>query len=284
MGLRLKEALKKPWIMHLSDPWTENPYSTVVQKNFAYHLALEKKCFEQADKISLTSELTIALYVKKYPQYKDKFFLSPNVYDHTDLNPQELQLEKGQKLRIVFTGRLYGIRNPAVFFQALSYLRESMPDMDQKIEVIIAGFVDQQTQTMIDQAKQSLPVNYLGHVSFQESMDLQRSAHILLVLNGQEDSPIQRVFFISKLLDYMAAKRRVLAISEPESTTSNVVNSGFGESFGFDQVQQIAQQIQLYCEKLSEGDTAYFVPQGKTALYESAYNANILFDHCKALV
>jgi hypothetical protein len=51
------------------------------------NLEMERLCFENADKICLTSYETIDFYTKKYPHLKEKFEYYPNVYDPADIKP-----------------------------------------------------------------------------------------------------------------------------------------------------------------------------------------------------
>ena len=89
LGRQLKEYFKCKWVAHQSDPWTDNifnDYNKVInQKN----VALEKECFDAADKIIFTSIETQEFYTSKYPILSSKFSLlehsnDPSLYPRKD--------------------------------------------------------------------------------------------------------------------------------------------------------------------------------------------------------
>src|SRR5690606_19230405 len=57
LGIKLKQKLSVPWVMHLSDPWSDSPYGNY--KN-TYNIKAERQCFESADLISFTTAETLS--------------------------------------------------------------------------------------------------------------------------------------------------------------------------------------------------------------------------------
>src|SRR5690606_7858348 len=127
-----------------------------------------------------------------YPQYKEKFYFFPNVYDPDDKEPLAVQFN--QKLRIVHTGGLIGSRNPSQFIKALAKLFSDTPFLADSLEVVFAGETDRQTKAIFDNC--SLPfVKYVGPLSYRDSIKLQRSAHILLLIDNDFQDEKMGVFF-----------------------------------------------------------------------------------------
>src|SRR5574338_1241222 len=114
MAYKLKKVLNIPWIMHMSDPWADCPLQKLKGNNYKKHNDWERKCFEAADIISLTSMPTISFYQNKYPEFTEKFRFFPNVFEY--YNQADKQNEKDEapkkKFRIVYTGGLAYDRNP----------------------------------------------------------------------------------------------------------------------------------------------------------------------------
>ena len=112
----------------------------------------------------------------------------------------------------VYTGGLAGSRSPEYFLEPLKQLINDKPALAESMEVIFAGDVDAKNRAVFQ--NYYLPcVNWIGKISFKEALELQQSANYLLLI----DSPIKDVsksmFFPSKLLDYMVARKRILAIT-----------------------------------------------------------------------
>jgi len=130
--------------------------------------------------------------------------------------------------RVVYTGSLTGTRSARHLLQALEWCRERNPDSLADLDVILAGSVDRAEQRILD-ATSLRCVTHRGHIPFAEAAELQRSADLLLVI----DSPLRAedsVFFPSKLLDYLAAGRPIVAITSPGSMTREVLADD-GRSF-----------------------------------------------------
>ena len=81
LALKLKSYYAIPWVMHLSDPWVDNPYLQAGKRGKEYNEIMEKRCFQEADRITVTSQKTFDLYQDKYPLYANKLLVLPNVYD-----------------------------------------------------------------------------------------------------------------------------------------------------------------------------------------------------------
>ena len=135
----------KPLIIHFSDPWTLSPlhsYSRSYQKRMK---KWELKLIKHSNAVVFTSELTASNYGKKYPDYKKKIHVLPNVYDDADLlNTNEATDNK--KLRLVYTGGIVGNRNPEPIFKAIKSLPEEMLD---RFEFIIAGEADRSNRDLL---------------------------------------------------------------------------------------------------------------------------------------
>ena len=82
-ALKIKKKFPQlPWIVHLSDPWADNPF---LVRYFGYKIIqkpLEKKVIKNADAINFTTNLTRLMVMKKYPKkWINKTFVTPHSYD-----------------------------------------------------------------------------------------------------------------------------------------------------------------------------------------------------------
>jgi Glycosyl transferase 4-like domain len=213
VGLALKKRFPKlPWIAHFSDPWVDNPLSSYDFIRRAYDRHLERKVFESADVLSLTSRETVDLvFVESRAKYRCATVEIPHVFDPV-LYPQEVMPHSG-KLVFRSLGAFYGARSPEPLFKALALLRQRKPAVLDRIVVELIGSIPK--HFLESQALQSLPretVRVLPSVDYQTSLGLMRSADLLFNI----DAPfVPSPFLPSKLVDYIGAERPIFGITPP---------------------------------------------------------------------
>ena len=283
LAKKIKESLKKPWVMHLSDPWSLSPLHNYKGKAARLHADTERECIANSDAVTFTSEKTLDLYKRHYPQYRNKFYFFPNVYDPED--EEELDIQFEEKLRIVHTGGLIGSRNPHSFLEVLAKIYVDLPSLANKLEVIFAGEVDRQTRKIFDNC--SLPfVKFIGPVAYSDAIKLQKSAHMLLLIDNDFVEEEMGVFFPSKILDYFLTKRRVFAITSGKSETSNVLNNYLSSScFRHHETDKMAVEILCALDNFKKHNSAYFVsdsiPEQYNAKIQSQKLKELFMEICK---
>lgn len=280
MALKLKKHYNVPWVLHLSDPWAYSPLHQYSQNQFEYHKTLEKECFENADKICLTSKQTIEFYKNIYPQFSDKFEFFPNVYEQNSIKSNPIDWSR--KLRIIYTGGLAGERSASFFINAINELSKEVIQLEEKIEIIFAGPLDGKNKAIFNNNNFSF-LKHIGQLSFQESLNLQKNAHILLVIDNPISKSEEAMFFPSKLLDYLTAQRRILAITSTKSATESVVKDLLGDSFQHNQSSQICSSIKRSILAFENKEESYFLAKSPTEIYEASYNAKRLTTLFKSL-
>ena len=101
-------------------------------------------------------------------------------------------------------------------------------------------------------------VHYLGKVSFTEAQYLQQKADMLLLIDNPIDNPAHAMYFPSKLLDYMVAGKRILAITTKGSATDDVMHDLKGDVVEHSDVDNIRKLISQAVWKFSMQDDEYF--------------------------
>jgi len=273
MGMKLKEHYKVPWIMHLSDPWTDSPVINFSGRVKKINEGFEKECFEKADKICLTSHQTISFYKKKYPAYGDKFEYFPNVYDAEDILPV-INSPQNKKLRIVYTGGIAGNRSPEPFLKAILSLPQSIKN---ELEVVFSGIADRQNIALFEKYKDPC-IRYIGSLAtYKEAIALQQSADVLLLIDFPIKEKEHRMYFLSKLLDYMIARKYVLAVTGEGSVCWDVINHKMGRCFEEQDIAGLADHLALLAGKFKT-DKTFFLVNKIDAEFDAAYNAKRLFN------
>ena len=275
MAYRLQQHYQVPWILHLSDPWADSPIHNFSPKQYAYHKKWEASCFAAATKLCFTSEPTLEMYQKAYPEYKEKLCYFPNVYDPADLHPNPYQF--GQKIKVVYTGGLVGPRNISYLINALRLLKKEDPQQLAAFEFIFAGAMDRASEALFRQEEFD-NIKHVGLLSYNEALNLQRSADYLLVIDNPIEDPTKAVFFPSKLLDYFMAQRRILAISTLNGATHKVLDSIGALTFSHQNAEGLKNELLRIASAFQEKDSKFFNFENLPEIYSAPYNANKLKD------
>ncbi len=228
LAKKIRDRLGVPWLMHLSDPWVESPHFNPPKQYHNYHKALEFECFNKADLISFTTVETKKLYALKYPQFDSKYLVLPNVYD--DDKMRVLLTPDTGPIRIVHTGNFYGQgRRPGLILKHLKHLEAQYPDLHRRLTVVFTGFLSEDAKAELKEFN-CRSARYLGAIRLSEVLKLQHNADVLLLIDW-ELHPEKAVFQLSKSVDYLAAKRPILAITTKYSAIYKMVQGRYGVCF-----------------------------------------------------
>ena len=238
LARKLKLKLQIPWIMHLSDPWAEDPYKRHSSRDARY----EAKCFKVADLISLTTRAQAEHYQQKYPALAHKIFVSPNVMP----NEKEAQAWRipaspqpaGERLYLVFAGTFYGARSPKPLLEALDILGAKHPDIRKRLHIDIYGNAQTEALNMLKNAPDV--VHYHGPVSFREVCVAQSAADIVLSIEADLKSIFSTYFLPAKIMDYLALGKPILAITPDGSETAQICREGYGWAIAPSRPEEIA--------------------------------------------
>lgn len=274
MAMKLKTFYKIPWIMHLSDPWADSPVNILKGKALSINQKLERQCFESADRICLTSRETIDFYANKYPHLKEKLCYFPNVYDPEDISAI-VHTPKHQKLKIVYTGGMAGNRSPEPFLKAIA---ELPPETQNKLDITFSGYTDRQNANLFDVYKSEC-VNFLGHLAtYQEAIALQKSADVLLLIDFPIKEKEKRMYFLSKILDYMVARKYILATTGSGSTCESIINGKLGACFEEEDINGIKNHLVYLIEQFEQHGPDFFNKDNINSEFDAQNNAERLLE------
>ena len=209
-----------PWVVHMSDPWADNPFLPKLPALYYIQRFFEQMVIRNADHINFTNELTLDLVMEKYPKtFRSKASFFPHAFDLT-LYERSIKNEENSVNFIRYLGNFYGQRNTISFTKAVADLFGENPDLFVNVKIELVGqWVDnpgwrpQHSGLPLDIMEFRLPVSY------RDSLRLMSEAAVLLVIDAPFD---ESVFLPSKLVDYMGAKRPILAFT-PKGCTSNTL-------------------------------------------------------------
>ncbi|MDA8668556.1 hypothetical protein N9M26_02750 [Alphaproteobacteria bacterium] len=239
-ALKIKKKFPKlPWIAHLSDPWADNPF---LLKYFGYRTVqkpLEKKVIKNANALNFTTNLTRMMVMKKYPKdWINKTYVTPHSYDLSLYNSKRENIS--DNLKIAYFGNFYGPRNPLNFLKALEKIHSDDKNFFKNIFFQFIGkWIGNENWNL---GNLNLPKNLVRtekSISYIDSLKRMLGADMLLILDAPFDIS---VFFPSKLVDYIGAKKPILAIT-PEGSCADIVRDIGGLVYSPDTLESIQNGI-----------------------------------------
>lgn len=275
MGLRLKKLLNKSWVMHLSDPWADSAF----KKSNKYNIKMEKESFENADKISFTTSETISFYEKKYPEFSDKYFLCPNVYDVSEIAVENSSF-LGEKVNLLYSGEIYGRRSIRPIVETLKLLDKEKQDL---LDIRFIGNLNNKSLELINSSGLKC-LKYDGFVTPDESYARQRDSDILISIDPPVESEVDKVYLPSKIQDYMAARKFILALTGKHSATYNIVEGNYGVCFDYGEKDELLNFWNKLTDAFIAGDYSLLKLNPLDKTFEAEANAKKLIKIFKAQI
>ena len=280
LASKIQRKLNIPWVMHLSDPWAENPHGITHPQ----HVKDEARCFHQASLTTLTTEGQADYYKKKYPDFAHKIIVSPNMMaDEKEtrawVNPTQ-KPNNDERLILVYAGSLYGSRSPESLVQALEILRTTQPDILKKLRIDFYGNAHEECLQMLRRVPEV--INYHGAVSFSKAYAALASADLALALDADMENPLCKTFLSCKITDFLALQKPMFAITPDGSEHERICNEGYGWSAPSSRPKEIAQRLAELVEKLPQLRAA--APKAPPEFYKAANVAETLVKQMRMLV
>jgi hypothetical protein len=210
-----------PWVAHFSDPWSQHSY----YKNRVVKAALsryERRVMAVASILVFVSEALRDLMLAGQPEeLKAKALVIPHLFDSSlyqqAARPEWLKKEINGPKIMAHVGDLYGPRSPAPLFAALV----SMPQPAQ-LSVCLVGRLEEKFAEAAARAGSAALLRCQPSVPYLQSLAIMDAADVLLAIEAPgKDS----VFFPSKLVDYLGARKPIWAITPAGSFTSRLLES-----------------------------------------------------------
>lgn len=228
VGLWLHRTHRVPWIADFRDPWTQwHSYSPRTAIHAHIDTRLERKILENASIVIANTEGSRRLLLSKYGErFGDKTVVIPNGYDEADFACVKPEPRDPNKLRLVYTGSVYGTYSdpnnkefPRVLFEALHRLRQAEGD-HLPLEITFAGTFSPENQRVLTDLNLLGNVKVIGHVSHRAAIEMAAGADAgLLVMAGWPGNMVQ-----AKLYELIRAARPILALV-PEGDARRILSS-----------------------------------------------------------
>ena len=205
---RIARLCRAPWIADMRDLWADNSYYAHPNWRLRIDRLIERSILRSAAGLVTVSPVWADTLRGKYQQ---PVACIPNGFVAEDFPENSTGPEPGDVVSILYTGSIYaGYRNPTPLFRAIALLT---PPERQRVAVHFYGPGESDAQGVMAAAATAGVADRVllhGRVSYRESLSLQQSADILLLLqwnNAKDAGNIPAKFF-----EYLGARRPILLI------------------------------------------------------------------------
>lgn len=231
------------WYASFSDPFKGSPYkkADLEDKSFVYKIMhhvgafclynnrYEELAVKNADKLIFICEEQRDFTLKQYPDYEEllkKSAIMPLTYvPEWEMYRKIIDCPKsGNRVKqAVHLGRLYGLRKPSAFIEALKELRDEDPHLPSKI--VFHQYSEIQKEDVERIRRYELEDLFVIHdkVSYDKSIEVMKDADILVLFDTlMPEKPVQP-YLPSKIVEYLLLKKPILGICDSNSPSYRIL-------------------------------------------------------------
>jgi glycosyltransferase involved in cell wall biosynthesis len=215
-----------PWIAGFRDPWVgfiSSPERWILPRRI--DSALEHSVYRDATIVEAAWKGILLDFNRKYPGVDvAKCLHLPNGYDPEDY--PILERETHDRFTIVYTGSMYGRRNPKTFLQAVEELVAEGAVATENILLRFIGRFGSEVQEMIRTSRVSNCAEIISYLPHGESIQhLLRADALLLVVDESKESA---EIVPGKVFEYIGARRPILALAQEGAVSEIMRETGAG--------------------------------------------------------
>lgn len=222
IALEVKKKTNKPWVVDLRDPWVGNKfiYDRYNEKRKAKERKLEAEVIKYADKVINVTEDITNIYIKRYPEYKEKFITITNGFDISDKIEEKIESEK---FIINYSGIVVDGQSPEIVLKAIEELVKRNSNFKEDLLVNFTGTIVDKYKYLFDNEyiKDNIRIN--GYASHNVVLKEMKKASInLVILPNTEES---KGIYTGKIFDYILSEKPILGIMPLGGVASELINS-----------------------------------------------------------
>ena len=221
LGRAIARRAKRPWVFELRDPWTGFLSAPVRHgPSRALDRHLEKSCVEQASRVVVAWNGITRDLVGKYPDIDTGHFrLIENGFDPDDL--AHVEPVRFDRFTIVYTGSMYGVRNPDTFLKAVAQLLQSGKISPENFRAVFVGRFGDEVRAMFRRPELQGTVEEVGHQPHADSVRYTLGAACLLLV--VDDVAGSEGIVPGKVFEYLGARRPIMAVA-PKGDVADLIN------------------------------------------------------------
>lgn len=215
-----------PWVADFRDGWTAMPFFRAGWAPRRWlDERLERLVLHRADRLIVTTAAVRDEFRALHGTSAAPITIIPNGFDPADFDPPALPPRR-ERFRIVYTGVMSWHRTPRFFFEALRRWLDAEPSLGQQVEVVLAGHLIAENESLIDEMGLDHLVRYAGMLPHAAAVDLIKSADLLLLLVIAANQGTALV--PGKSYEYIASGRPVLSMVSESVVADLMRETGAG--------------------------------------------------------
>jgi len=242
IALEIKKATGLPWVADFRDPWVGNVFITEhhPESRKEKERIMEREVIRLADKVVMVTEPICETYMKRYPEYSDKFATITNGFDSADF--MDLEVKGNHKFTINYSGILVKGQDPSGLIEALEILSKEDEGFSRDFQMVFRGALYGEYEHMLKNCSLKDKIHIKEYIPHNEIVKEMKSASMNLLM--LPDIEASNGIFSGKIFDYIGAERPILAILPKEGIAAKLINErNIGGAFGFGEIQTMKDYI-----------------------------------------
>lgn len=261
------------WISDFRDAWTG--YLSTPDRWFwpaAIERKMERNTLAEADALTIVASGIKDDFDGKYPEISKnkKYVLLRNGFDTDDYSGAANPAEKNEKFTIVYTGSMYGKRNPYYLLDTINELVSAGKIEKNKIRFIFVGRVSRDIQEYIEDSPLRETIEIVSYVPHSESINyLMRADAMLLIIDEDKYS---KMILSGKVFEYLGASlitgKPVFAIAGEGEAADLIKETSAGEIIPHHNPEKLSEIFLKYYNGFFENKTTSSVNKDAIKQYE----------------
>jgi hypothetical protein len=225
LGLGPHEKHRIPWVAYFSDPWSGNPYTLFrTEKVRAYQYRLEAEVMRSADLVLFTCEEMRDFVIQAQPALRaDRTGVLPHAFvPEWYHDPARSGPDAGDRpVRVLHTGSFYGPRSPVPLIESLERLGGAQRLRGRLRLDHFGAIADEHVARIHASGLQDVFIVH-DFVPYLRTLEMMSESDALLLVDAPLTSMAESVFLPSKLVDYLGARRPIIAVTPSQGATARV--------------------------------------------------------------
>lgn len=257
LALLLQRATGLPWVADFRDSWIFDPLDTHLERDTrrkAVEARIERRVVASASAVVVASQEAADYLRTTYAQHADKVRVVSNGFDG-EWSDLDAQPSPSGPLRLVHTGSFsysHPRRSPQVLFAALERLQREDEGWAKRINVVLVGALSADEEAAAAPLQHSGMVHIAGVVERAESLAIQQTAHVLLVVDHVR--PWTSTNIPSKVYEYLALRRPILSLGGSGAVGRLVAEMEAGMHVLGDDVEAVCAALVKLCDAHERGE------------------------------
>jgi len=250
VGMRLSRRLGIPWVADLRDPlfggYFFRPITPVHRWWFR---RFEARVVASAARVVVATEGMREALLERHSEAGPRVIIVRNGFDPDDYRREIIRSER---FTVSYVGAFQGSITPDVFLASCEKTVSQDDGIARDLDVRFVGPRDSRTMAVVRESEIADKVDVSGFVVHADAVDVMCLSSVLLLVVGPESE--SKLILTSKLPEYLAAGRPILALVPPDGVAAEAVRrSGVGIVVHPEDVEGTVQALLTLYREWKEG-------------------------------